>query len=113
MALEKLLIGARIKEIRENIFKEKRKDFAQRCGLTERHIGQIERGDFLLSLPTLDQIATNTGLDIDFILYGKSKNVNLSEREILDNLLEKADPDELKMYYKIITGIKSYISKNN
>ena len=56
VALDKVLIGARIRKIREELLEESRNDFAKRCNLTERHIGQIERGDFLLSLPTLSKI---------------------------------------------------------
>lgn len=111
MALDKLLIGARIRKIREEILEESRSDFAKRCNLTERHIGQIERGEFLISLPTLDNIASSTGVSTDYILYGKGENNKLRIKEILDTLIENADKDELKMYYKCITTIKSYVNK--
>lgn len=111
MALDKLLIGARIRKIREEILEESRSDFAKRCNLTERHIGQIERGEFLISLPTLDNIASSTGISTDYILYGKGENNKLRIKEILDTLIENADKDELKMYYKCITTIKSYVNK--
>ena len=68
MALDKILIGTRIRKIREEIFEETRERFAKRCDLTERHIGQLERGDFLLSIQTLDKIAIATGIDADYIL---------------------------------------------
>ena len=58
MALEKLLIGNRIRLIREEFFEESRKDFAERCDLNERYIGQLERGEFLLSMSCLDKICT-------------------------------------------------------
>ena len=73
MALDKVIIGSRIKKIREDIFEESRNQFGKRCNLTERHIGQIERGDFLISLQSLDLIASATGLDVDYILYGKTE----------------------------------------
>ena len=107
MALDKLLIGARIRKIREEILEESRSDFAKRCNLTERHIGQIERGEFLISLPTLDNIASSTGVSTDYILYGKGENNKLRIKEILDTLIENADKEDLKMYYKCITTIKS------
>lgn len=53
MALDKVLIGDRIRYIRENIFVESRKNFANRCDLNERYVGQLERGEFLLSLEVL------------------------------------------------------------
>jgi len=111
MALDKLLIGARVRKIREEILEESRSDFAKRCNLTERHIGQIERGEFLISLPTLDNIASSTGVSTDYILYGKGENNKLKIKGILDTLIENADKEELKMYYKCITTIKSYVNK--
>lgn len=111
MALDKILIGARIRRIREELFGESRSDFAKRCNLTDRHIGQIERGEFLVSLPTLDKIASATGIDTDFILYGKGEANKLKIKATLDALIERADKDELKMYYKCITTIKSYVVK--
>lgn len=111
MSLDKLLIGSRVRNIRENIFEDSRADFAKRCNLTERHIGQIERGEFLISLPTLDNIASSTGISTDYILYGKGENNKLRIKEILDTIIENADKEELKVYYKCITTIKSYINK--
>ena len=111
MALDKVLIGTRIRKIREELLEESRSDFAKRCNLTERHIGQIERGEFLVSLPTLDNIVSATGIDTDFILYGKGDNNKLKIKETLDTLIERADKEELKMYYKCITTIKSYVTK--
>lgn len=111
MALNKLLIGIRVREIRENLFGETRFDFAKRCNLTERHIGQIERGDILLSLNTLDKIASATGISMDYILYGTNKHTNLKARDTLNLLMDRASKDELQMYYKCLTSIKSYMNK--
>lgn len=111
MALNKLTIGTRVREIRENLVGESRNDFAKRCNLTERHIGQIERGDFLLSLNTLDKIATAAGVTTDYILYGTNKSTNLKARDTLNILIDRATKDELQMYYKCLTTIKSYMNK--
>ncbi len=112
MALDKIIIGARIREIREVIFGETRKIFAQRCDLNERYIGQVERGEFLPSLKSLNQIVSSTGIDINYILYGKGENKKLNIIENLHNIIDISDKDELKMYYKCICTIKSYVSKN-
>ncbi len=71
MALDRIAIGARIRRIREEIFEESREQFGKRCDLTERHVGQLERGDFLIGLVSLDSIVSSTGIDADYILYGK------------------------------------------
>ena len=107
MSLNKLEIGVRLRNIRENTYKETRSIFADRCGLTESHIGQIERGEILPSLSTLDKICTYCGVDINYILYGKKeKNTTRSN---IDILLDRSTPKELKMYFKCISSIKSYL----
>ena len=108
MALDKVLIGVRIRNIRENIFEESRKDFANRCDLNERYIGQLERGEFLLSLQVLDKISVSTGIDTNYILYGKGKNNNLRIKDNLMEIIENADKEELKVYYKCIVAIKKF-----
>lgn len=50
MALDKVLIGERIRKVREDIFEESRKAFAKRCDLDYRHLSQLERGEFIFSL---------------------------------------------------------------
>lgn len=112
MALDKIIIGTRIREIREGIFGETRKLFAQRCNLNERYIGQVERGEFLLSLNALNQIVSSTGMDINYILYGKGESKKLNIIENLHNIIDISDKDELKMYYKCICTIKSYVNKS-
>ena len=111
MALDKIAIGARIRKIREEIFEESRDKFGKRCDLTERHIGQIERGDFLIGLNSLDKISAATGIDTDYILYGKSENKHLNVRKTIDNFLDKSSKEELKMYYTCISSMKNYINK--
>lgn len=110
MALDKIIIGARIRRIREEIFEESRDKFGKRCNLTERHIGQIERGDFLISLQSLDMIASATGIDVDYILYGKGENNKLQIRNNLYSIIDKSNKEELKMYYKCICTIKGYVN---
>ncbi len=113
MALDKVLIGDRIRKIRTEAFEESRKEFAIRCNLTERYIGQIERGEFLLSLPNLDKISSATGIDTDYVLYGKCENNNLKVKENLINIIDKADKDELKAIYKCVSTIKGYLDKKS
>ena len=64
-------------------------------GLKESHVGQIERGEILISLRSLDKIANATGVDIDFFLYGKNGNKNLDIRKNIDMYLNRSDKDEL------------------
>lgn len=111
MSLDKVLIGARIRKIREEFLGESRADFAKKCNLTERHIGQLERGEFLIGLTSLDNIITATGVDTDFILYGKGENDKLKIKQNLISFIDKVDKDELQMHYKCITTIRTYLKK--
>ncbi len=109
MSLDKLLIGTRIRTIREEIFHETRKNFADRCDLTETHVGQIERGEILISLVALDKIVSCTGASVDYILYGKNENNRPAIRNHIDNYLDTCNNSELKMYFRCISSIRSYI----
>ena len=44
MVLNPLEIGERIRKIREEIYHESRLLFAERCGLSENHLGKLENG---------------------------------------------------------------------
>ncbi|MCI9245650.1 MAG: helix-turn-helix transcriptional regulator [Clostridia bacterium] len=111
MALDKFLVGERIRKIREEMFEETREKFAKRCDLTERHIGQLERGDFLPGIQTLDKISSFTGIDVDYILYGKEECNKLQMKQNLHNIIDRADKDEIQMLYRNICTIRSYVSK--
>lgn len=113
MALDAVLIGERIRKIREDIYGESRKDFAKRCDLDARHVAQLERGEFLFSLPTLDKITIATGTSTDYLLYGKGENHKLKILQNLYNIIDRADADELQMYFKCLTTIKNYVNKKD
>ena len=113
MVLDKIIIGTRIRKIREELFKESREKFGKRCNLTERHIGQIERGDFLISLHSLCKITSSTGVDTDYILYGKGQNDALEIKKNLINIIDKCNKEELDVIYKCITTIRDYITNKN
>lgn len=104
--LDKIDIGVRIRELREKTYKETRAVFAERCGLTESHVGQLERGVILPSLSALDKICCMCGADLNYILYGKKENNSL--RKTLDIYLDRSNAEEIKMYFKCIASIKNY-----
>lgn len=111
MELDKIDIGNRIRKIREEIYNETRQLFAERCRLNENHLGKIERGELIVSIKSLNKICSATGASADYILYGKNENKNLKIRKSIENFLDNSNKDELKMYFKFITIIKSYLLK--
>lgn len=108
MALDKVMIGKRIRKVREETFKESRVQFGKRCGFTDRYIGQLERGEFLLSLPTLDKIASATGVDTDYFLYGKGGDNNTKIRHALHTIIDRSSSLQLNMFYNCIHTILFY-----
>jgi len=112
MALDKIVIGERVRKIREDTFEESRIEFGKRCGLTDRCIGQIERGEFLFSLPTLDKISSATGIDTDYILYGNGKKEKSTIRQALHNIIDKLNKDEVTAYYKCISIMRKVKEKD-
>lgn len=65
----------------------------------------------MISLNSLDCISSATGISVDYILYGKGENNRLQIKQTLHDMIDKGDKEELKMYYKCITTIKSYVTK--
>lgn len=114
MALDKVLIGERIRYIRKDIFGESGIEFGHRCDIGERHVAQLERGEYNIGLETLDKISIATGVNTDFILYGNRDNKKrVIEKDILWNIIERADKDELQMYYKCATSINKCLYKKS
>lgn len=113
MALDKIAIGLRIRKIREEIYHENRSDFSYRCSITESHLGQIERGEIMISLNALDKIVVSTGTDTDYLLYGKNEIDEDRMKKIINNFLDRADKEELKAYFKCLFSIKEYIDIKN
>lgn len=111
MALDKFAIGLRIRKIREELYHETRSDFSYRCSITESHLGQIERGEILISLNALDKIAISTGTDADYLLYGKCDNNEDKMRKNIDKFLDRSHAEELKMYFKCLIAMEGYVEK--
>lgn len=109
MALDKSAIGLRIRKIREEVYHENRSDFSYRCSITESHLGQIERGEIMISLNALDKIVVATGTDTDYLLYGKNEVDENKMKKIINNFLNRADKEELKVLFKCFSSIKEYI----
>lgn len=108
MVLDSVLIGKRIREIRENQLEETRKEFAKRCNMTERYIAKLERGEVSISLPILNKITSTTGVDVNYILYGKGQNNKLQVAKYLHYIIDTSSVEELQMYYKCACAIRNW-----
>lgn len=106
MTLDKIKMGARIRKVREELYHETRQSFAERCGLSENHLGKLERGEILISIKTLNKICSASGANANYILFGECENKHLNIRKTLDNFLDNSSKDELKMFFKFVSIIK-------
>lgn len=76
-------------------------------GLTESHVGQIERGEILISLAALNKIINGTGSSVHYILYGKNLSSRVSTtRRNIDTILDLCTPEEEILFLKWLTAFK-------
>ena len=108
MELDMVQIGERIRKERENKFDESRLRFAERCGITENHLGKLERGELLISIKALSKICTATGINADYLLFGNSSNKSLKTRSNIDYFLDNSTKEELNIYFKLIASFKDF-----
>ena len=108
MILDNIEIGTRIRKIREEKYKETRQLFAERCGLSENHLGKLERGALQISINALNKICSATGTTTDYILYGESETKNLKIRKSIDNFLDRCTKKQLKLVFQFISTLESY-----
>lgn len=76
------LLGKRIREERKrlNLTQEK---LAERIDLSEAYIGQIERGERILSLDTLLKITDQFGVTVDYLV---NNSIDLNDDQFLNQL---------------------------
>lgn len=100
---DKIFIGNKIRHFRKTKGLTQ-SELAEKVGLCEKHIGQIERGAYLPSLNNFFSIVKV--LDINLVEFGiseASKDTN-PLRETLMKIIYSAEDKELQLYYNIITG---------
>ena len=108
MELDKIQIGERLRKERENKFSESRTKFAERCGLSENHLGKLERGELSISIRTLNKICSSSGINADYLLYGNNSIKNSKVRSNIDFYLDNASKEELNVYFKLIASFKDF-----
>lgn len=108
MVLDNIKIGARIRKIRDEKYNETRQVFAERCGISENHLGKLERGALLISINALNKICSATGTTADYILYGNSETRQLKMRTSIDNFLDRCTKKQLKVFFNFASTLESY-----
>ena len=96
---EDIVIGERIRKIREDL-KMSREKFSEMIDISDFFLGQIERGERSLSTKTLTKIVNFTGFSADFILFGDVSSNNTSSK--INRILNKCSDDVVDYIYKLI-----------
>lgn len=124
MEIDNKTIGLKIREEREKL-KLSREEFAEIIELSEYYVGQLERGERQMSLPTLVKIATHLHISLDYLVLGKAEHNNyyahddrniyeacdFNKDEEINSLLNKCSPKELTLVKKLVQTILPYITK--
>lgn len=116
-------IGQRIRESRE-AFELSREDLAEMLSISDYYIGQLERGQRLMSLGVLVRIAHCLHISLDYLVWGKTSPPSdliadsaadnyaphqHNTRRDLISLLDKCSSRELDLIEKLIKTILPYI----
>ncbi|MCG9968790.1 helix-turn-helix domain-containing protein [Pelotomaculum terephthalicicum JT] len=124
MEIDNRAIGQRIREEREKL-KLSREEFAEIIDLSEYYLGQLERGERQMSLPSLVKISNSLHISLDCLVFGKTELYNYyvhDDRNIyetfdrnrdkeLNNLLNKCSPKELALIKKLVQIILPHIKE--
>lgn len=122
--LDNIAIGKRIRQERDKL-ELSREEFAELIGLSDYYVGQLERGERQMSLPTLVKIAVCLHVSLDYLVFGKQdynathihdpnnvyETCNEKHHEI-NSLLAKCSPKETELFLKLIKIIIPYTNNN-
>ena len=95
-------LGARIKELRKARGLSQVR-LSEKIDIDFKHLSRIEVGNSYPSMDTLEKIATELGCELRD-LFEFAHQTNQPKKEIIA-LLNEADPEKLKLIYKIIRAI--------
>lgn len=105
-----LEIGERIRGIRESM-NMSREIFSEKVDISEVFLGQIERGERLLSIKTLSNIVSYTGASSDYILFGNAKDMTTKKK--INRILDNSSEETINFIYGMIRNTHSFIKQLN
>ena len=105
-----LEIGERVRKIREELGMSREK-FSEMIDISNVFLGQIERGERLLSIKTLSKIVSYTGCSADYILYGNDSNNKIIFK--INKILADCSNITLEYIYNIIINAITFFKSKN
>lgn len=119
--INNVAIGQRMREERCKLGLSQ-EELAEIIGLSNYYIGQLERGERQMSLPTLVKISKCLHISLDYLVLGNNLYDAGSVKESsdiyssssnkdneLENLLKKCSPKELELFKKLIKTVIPYM----
>lgn len=103
-----LEVGARIRSIREELHLS-RDRFSEELGISEAFLGQIERGERSVSIPTLIKIREHTGYTTDYILFGEIEENLLTKK--INRIANRHSEKELSFIYDFVRLTDNFCKK--
>lgn len=99
------ITGGLIREIR----KEKKmtmEQLSEKCGITPKYLGHIERGNRMPSFSVLSKIAIELNVTCEFLIRGYEFKLEDNE---LQTLLNKCSYKELRAIYDLVTCLLPHL----
>ena len=101
-------IGQRIRTERERL-ELTREQFAEAIDVSPLYIGQIERGQRMMSLKTFVKVVVSLHADAGYLLLGDSKQPDDAEKSGIYAMLEKCSVRELKFAEDVLKLFLTYV----
>ena len=97
----KELIGARLKDIRGKKGETQEK-LSELVGINPKYLSSIERGKENPTLNTVIKLAETLGVTLEEIFTGIEIEDPKNRRPMIDELLDKANDEQLKLAYRVL-----------
>lgn len=104
MSERKMLLGARIKELRKRAGLSQ-DQLAEKVGIEAKYLSRIEVGKRYPSLETLEKIADALQVEMKELFDFQHFQGEAVTPRGIENLVEGARPDELRLIYRVIKAV--------
>ncbi|MEI6213373.1 MAG: helix-turn-helix transcriptional regulator [Desulfuromonadales bacterium] len=105
MSASKILLGARIKELRKRVGLSQ-DQLAEKVGIDGKYLSRIEVGKRCPSIDTLERVADSLQVEIKELFDYSHHNVEATSPRGIENALAGASAEELRLFYKIIKAVR-------
>jgi len=104
-------VGVRVKTLRKKQHMTQ-EQFAEKIGVSQHYVYEIERGLKTMSIYTLANVADALNTPIDYIVNGKlydGDNTDIDTKDSLDILIETIPITKRDTVYKVMKNLLPYI----